>query len=116
MSSYVSAGLRRAVVARADALCEYCPIHEDDTVFGCEVDHIISSCLNWKPQGGTAGAVRNPHGHVAGDFGCGAFVLPVVARPVALSLAGWLWYLDNSAVAWAASASLTAPDTLPCLS
>ena len=30
------------VVNRADRLCEYCLIHEDDTFFGCEVDHIIS--------------------------------------------------------------------------
>jgi len=30
------------VVARADHLCEYCLIHEEDTFFGCEVDHIIS--------------------------------------------------------------------------
>lgn len=51
MSSYVSAGLRREVVARADALCEYCLIHEDDTVFGCEVDHIIS-----EKHGGTTEA------------------------------------------------------------
>ena len=42
MSSYVSAALRRLVTARADALCEYCLIHEVDTVFGCEVGHIIS--------------------------------------------------------------------------
>ena len=42
MSSYVSTALRRLVDARADALCEYCLVHEDDTVFGCEVDHIIS--------------------------------------------------------------------------
>jgi len=42
MSSYVSAALRRLVAERADFLCEYCLIHEDDAVFGCEVDHIIS--------------------------------------------------------------------------
>ena len=42
MSSYVSAALRRLVAVRADFLCEYCLIHEDDAVFGCEVDHIIS--------------------------------------------------------------------------
>lgn len=34
--------LRRRVVARAEGLCEYCLIHEEDTFFGCEVDHIIS--------------------------------------------------------------------------
>jgi hypothetical protein len=27
---------------RAEHLCEYCLIHEDDTFFGCQVDHIIS--------------------------------------------------------------------------
>lgn len=43
MSSYVSAALRRVVAARADFLCEYCLIHKDDTVFGWEVDHIIST-------------------------------------------------------------------------
>ena len=42
MSSYVSAALRRLVIARADALCEYCLLHEDDAIFGCEVDHIVS--------------------------------------------------------------------------
>jgi HNH endonuclease len=42
MSSYVSAALRRLVAQRADHLCEYCLIHEDDTFFSCEVDHIIS--------------------------------------------------------------------------
>ncbi|HEY5871141.1 MAG TPA: HNH endonuclease signature motif containing protein [Candidatus Tectomicrobia bacterium] len=42
MSSYVSAALRRLVAVRADFLCEYCLVHEDDAIFGCEVDHIIS--------------------------------------------------------------------------
>lgn len=42
MSSYISAALRRLVATRADSLCEYCLIHEDDAFFGCEVDHIIS--------------------------------------------------------------------------
>lgn len=42
MSSYVSAELRRSVRERAHALCEYCLIHEEDTFFGCQVDHIIS--------------------------------------------------------------------------
>lgn len=41
-TSYVSAELRRLVIARAERLCEYCLIHEEDTFFGCEVDHIIS--------------------------------------------------------------------------
>lgn len=41
-TSYISSELRRLVVARANSLCEYCLIHEEDTFFGCEVDHIIS--------------------------------------------------------------------------
>ena len=42
MSSYINAALRRLVARRADYLCEYCLIHEEDAFFGCEVDHIIS--------------------------------------------------------------------------
>ncbi len=42
MSSYVSADVRRLVVLRANGLCEYCLIHENDTYLGCQVDHIIS--------------------------------------------------------------------------
>jgi hypothetical protein len=42
MSSYISAALRRLVADRANHLCEYCLIAEEDTFFGCEVDHIIS--------------------------------------------------------------------------
>jgi hypothetical protein len=34
--------LRRRITARARKFCEYCLIHEDDTNFGCEADHIIS--------------------------------------------------------------------------
>jgi hypothetical protein len=41
-TTYISAELRRLVIARADGLCEYCLLHEDDTFFGCEVDHVIS--------------------------------------------------------------------------
>jgi len=41
-STYISAELRRSFAIRADWLCEYCLIQEDDTYFGCEVDHIIS--------------------------------------------------------------------------
>jgi 5-methylcytosine-specific restriction endonuclease McrA len=41
-NSYISAELRRRVSSRADRLCEYCLIHEEDTFFGCQVDHIIS--------------------------------------------------------------------------
>ena len=42
MSSYISDELRHLVASRADYVCEYCLIHEVDTFFGCQVDHIIS--------------------------------------------------------------------------
>src|SRR6185295_2639172 len=43
MSVYVSADLRRLVAERAKHRCEYCLIGEDDTYFGCEVDHVVST-------------------------------------------------------------------------
>lgn len=42
MRSYISEELHGLVATRAGHLCEYCLIHEDDTFFGCEVDHVIS--------------------------------------------------------------------------
>ena len=41
-TTYISAELRRQVINRAENICEYCLIHEDDTFFGCHVDHVIS--------------------------------------------------------------------------
>lgn len=41
-STYIPLDLRRQVIRRANSLCEYCLIQEDDTHFGCQVDHIIS--------------------------------------------------------------------------
>jgi hypothetical protein len=38
----IPAVLRRLVIARAGRRCEYGLIHEDDTYFGCEVDHVVS--------------------------------------------------------------------------
>jgi hypothetical protein len=40
--THISAELRRLVFTRAEGLCEYCLIAEEDTFYGCEVDHIIS--------------------------------------------------------------------------
>ena len=40
--TYVSVALRQFVRTRAKSLCEYCLISEEDTYFGCQVDHIIS--------------------------------------------------------------------------
>jgi hypothetical protein len=42
MTSYVPAALRRFVSERADGLCEYCLMHEDQTYFGCQVEHVIA--------------------------------------------------------------------------
>lgn len=42
MSSYISEDLRRLVASRAEYLCEYCLVYEEDTFYGCEVDHVIS--------------------------------------------------------------------------
>jgi hypothetical protein len=47
--TYIPAALRRQVQERAGSRCEYCLIHESDTGFGCEVDHILSE----KHQGPT---------------------------------------------------------------
>jgi 5-methylcytosine-specific restriction endonuclease McrA len=40
--THISAELRRLVRARAGAICEYCLIAEEETHFGCALDHIIS--------------------------------------------------------------------------
>lgn len=53
--TYISAELRRLVVARAEGLCEYCPIAEEDTFYGCEVDHIISEKHGGPTQGDNLG-------------------------------------------------------------
>jgi len=51
-TTYISADLRRVVAARAEWICEYCLIAEEDSYFGCAVDHIISE----KHQGPTEAA------------------------------------------------------------
>lgn len=40
--SHVPAELRRFVTARAEHLCEYCLLAEEDLWFGCQIDHVIS--------------------------------------------------------------------------
>ena len=42
MTSYVAAVIRRLVESRANRLCEYCLVHENDTYLGCQVDHVIA--------------------------------------------------------------------------
>lgn len=39
---YINAALRRLVAGRAKFCCEYCLISENDTFWGCHIDHIIS--------------------------------------------------------------------------
>jgi hypothetical protein len=50
-NTYVNAELRLQVRARSEGLCEYCLIAEEDTVLGCEVDHIISEKHGGKTVG-----------------------------------------------------------------
>jgi ATP-binding cassette subfamily F protein uup len=64
-TSYISAELRRLVVARAESLCEYCLIHEDDTFFGCEVDHIITRAFVRARHAAGDGAVSHIGGVAA---------------------------------------------------
>lgn len=40
--SHIPASLRRAVLSRAEGLCEYCLISDEDTFFGGQIDHVIS--------------------------------------------------------------------------
>jgi hypothetical protein len=42
MSRHIPARLRRWVRDRAEGLCEYCLVHEEDSYFDAEVDHVIS--------------------------------------------------------------------------
>lgn len=42
MRDAVSVRLRRLVIQRANGLCEYCLIHQEDAHFSFHVDHIIS--------------------------------------------------------------------------
>ena len=42
MTRYINEEIRQAVMQRANFICEYCLIHEDEAYVGCEVDHVIS--------------------------------------------------------------------------
>ena len=42
MTSHISAELRRIVLERSGNRCEYCLIHSDDTIYGCQVDHVVA--------------------------------------------------------------------------
>ena len=53
MATDVSERLRRQVAERAYYVCEYCLVHQDDTFWGCQVDHIVS-----RKHGGTTDAAN----------------------------------------------------------
>ena len=42
MSDAISAAMRRLVFKKANGLCEYCLIYQDDAHFTFQVDHVIS--------------------------------------------------------------------------
>lgn len=42
MTDYISHELRQQVAGRANFICEYCLLHDDESHFGSELDHIIS--------------------------------------------------------------------------
>ena len=42
MSRYIPDTLKNLVVTRAEYLCEYCLMHEDDAFLAYEIEHIIS--------------------------------------------------------------------------
>ena len=83
MSNFISDELRRLIISRAGYLCEYCLIHEEDTFFGCEIDHITSlkhggltqaenlaySCLICNRRKGTdLGSILEPGGAIIRFF------------------------------------------------
>lgn len=55
-TTYINAQLRRFVIQRASHLCEYCLIHNADTYWGCQIDHIIS-----EKHGGATEAANLAH-------------------------------------------------------
>lgn len=73
MSDTIPARLRRLVVMRACNLCEYCLIHQQDSHFTFQVDHIISR----KQRGPTTAAnlaLACLHCNVAKGTDVGAFI------------------------------------------
>jgi 5-methylcytosine-specific restriction endonuclease McrA len=73
---YLSQDLRHQVAARASNLCEYCLIHENDTAFGCAVDHIISL-----KHGGTSEADNLAYACVFCNRFKGSDIGSIIGRP-----------------------------------
>lgn len=42
MSAYIPDEIRIQIIERANGRCEYCQIHQDDTPFSHQIDHIIA--------------------------------------------------------------------------
>ncbi len=42
MSRNIPEKLKSLVAKRAGHACEYCLVHQDDLIFGCQIDHILS--------------------------------------------------------------------------
>jgi hypothetical protein len=42
MAVYIATELRTQVIQRANGLCEYCLLHQDDTPFSHQIDHIVA--------------------------------------------------------------------------
>ena len=40
--TYIPADLRQQVTQRAERCCEYCLIHEDDSYYTLQIDHVVS--------------------------------------------------------------------------
>jgi hypothetical protein len=80
MSSEVNSQQRQMVADRAYHVCEYCLLHEDDTFWGCQIDHIIS-----RKHGGTSDS-----GNLAWACACcnnykGSDIATLVGQPPRLS-------------------------------
>jgi hypothetical protein len=52
VGSDISEALRNQVAGRADHRCEYCLIHENDTGFRLQVDHVVSCKYDGRKHGG----------------------------------------------------------------
>lgn len=50
MTAYIPNELRQQVMTRAQGLCEYCLIHQDDTPFSHQIDHVIALKHEGKTQ------------------------------------------------------------------
>jgi hypothetical protein len=81
MSTGVGERQRREVAERAYHVCEYCLLHQEDTFWGCEVDHIISRKHGGPTTAGNlAWACTVCNGHKGSDRGTLAGQPPQLTR------------------------------------